>query len=199
MQGGDTGLAAKEGREEEVIAAVLVIAVLLLFIALRSGATESAEVAVPVHFTGPDDADSEWAFEDEVEARFLKLFHDEIDHHFHSRIAGISKCNDDGTSRQSLLRECKQFDMLMLARDPENQYDAGAVAVMDEKQRQLGYLPHEVAEQIAPEMDKGRVWMGAITRIGQPDTSEYLGAAIFLFRLTTEGEQRFVKSKGVAL
>ena len=55
---------------------------------------------------------------------------------FYSKIAGVTRKNDDGSSRQKLLKKCKVGQPLKLAREPANPADENAVMVltMDGKQ-----------------------------------------------------------------
>ena len=49
--------------------------------------------------------------------------------------------------------------VLALVRDPDNAYDANAVAVRSSATgRHLGYLPAPLAARLAPEMDAGTPW-----------------------------------------
>ena len=56
--------------------------------------------------------------------------------------------------------ESGQRPLLKLVRDPENQFDANAVAVRSAKKgTHLGHLPAALAARIAPEMDDGVFWL----------------------------------------
>jgi hypothetical protein len=43
---------------------------------------------------------------------------------------------------------------LQLLRDPGNQYDANAIAVVHDKHGQIGFVPRDLAKQLAPALDK---------------------------------------------
>ena len=54
---------------------------------------------------------------------------------------------------------------LRLRRDPSNPHDANAIAVeTDEAAEQLGWVPREVAGELAPEIDAGRPWSAVVLR-----------------------------------
>lgn len=92
---------------------------------------------------------------------------DEIDAAINSRpvtidtkVAGVSFPNEDGTSRQRILRKCSPGESLLLIRDPKNEYDCYAVKVCKRSwfrrsPRQIGFLCAWLAETIAPLMDSG--------------------------------------------
>jgi hypothetical protein len=54
----------------------------------------------------------------------------------------------------ALIDRLKPNQMLALAREPTNQYDANAVRIMW-GERALGFLPRKLAAEIAPIMDAG--------------------------------------------
>lgn len=75
---------------------------------------------------------------------------------FYEVVSGIRHKNSDGTSRQAILKKCHKGDAIKLIREPNNPYDALAVAVFHVPTgKQIGYLRKETAENIAPEMDVG--------------------------------------------
>jgi HIRAN domain len=52
---------------------------------------------------------------------------------------------------------------LELRRDPENEYDPNAIAV-HAGSAQVGWVPREVAAELAPELDDGRPWSALVLR-----------------------------------
>lgn len=76
---------------------------------------------------------------------------------FHSKVAGVTKKNDDGNSRQEIIRkELKVGDMLFLDREPKNPYDRNAIAVVtSDNEKKIGYINSELASRLAPLMDRG--------------------------------------------
>ena len=67
---------------------------------------------------------------------------------YHSRIAGTSQRNEDGTKRQTLVAALYEGEELALVPEPDNPHDANAIAVLDRRGRQLGYLPAETAKDL---------------------------------------------------
>jgi hypothetical protein len=53
---------------------------------------------------------------------------------------------------------------LELRRDPGNAHDANAITVATEEGELLGYVPRELAAELAPELDAGRSWSAAVLR-----------------------------------
>lgn len=74
----------------------------------------------------------------------------------HSKVVGVTRDNDDGTSRQEIINELSEYDFLVLERDPQNYYDTNAIKVLTDDNRQIGYLGQRLAEELAPLMDAGQ-------------------------------------------
>ena len=53
---------------------------------------------------------------------------------------------------------------LALRRDAGNEHDAKAIAVETEDGELLGFVPRELAAELAPELDAGRAWSAAVLR-----------------------------------
>lgn len=70
-------------------------------------------------------------------------------------VAGISKRNPDRTYRQLIAAKLREGDPIRLARNPQNQYDANAIEIFTQDNEQIGFVPAERAEELAPQMDKG--------------------------------------------
>jgi len=58
--------------------------------------------------------------------------------HFHTKVVGVSHENDDGSSRQAIIRKCKPLEKLDLDHDEGNPHDPNAVRVCRENGGQLG-------------------------------------------------------------
>jgi hypothetical protein len=58
---------------------------------------------------------------------------------------------------------------LVLRRDPENEHDPDAIAV-DPKGggEQVGFVPREIAAELAPEIDAGKPWSAIVLREQRP-------------------------------
>jgi HIRAN domain len=54
-------------------------------------------------------------------------------------------------------------DSLELERDPENEHDPNAIQVLSGGE-QLGWVPRELAEQLAPALDRGEAWSAVVLR-----------------------------------
>ncbi|NMB23948.1 MAG: hypothetical protein GX986_00275 [Firmicutes bacterium] len=74
---------------------------------------------------------------------------------FHSKIAGVTRNNPDGTSRQELLAQCQIGQSLKLVREPDNSVDENAIMVLTMDGKQLGYLNKAIAAHVASKVDKG--------------------------------------------
>ena len=48
------------------------------------------------------------------------------------KVVGVTFTNEDGTSRQSIIKELKQSDTITLRREPTNKFDTNAIAVFTE-------------------------------------------------------------------
>lgn len=60
---------------------------------------------------------------------------------FYLQVHGITHRNDDGSSRQRIIRECAVGEELELVPEPDNPYDSDAIKVCRKTGEQLGYLP----------------------------------------------------------
>lgn len=57
---------------------------------------------------------------------------------------------------------------LKLRRDPGNPHDPAAIAVHADDGQQLGWVPRELAAQLASELDAGRAWSAVVLREQRP-------------------------------
>ena len=103
-------------------------------------------------------------------------------------VKGVTYVNPDWSSRQDIIKGCKQGDKLTLVREPDNQHDRNAVkvCVISEKNsgffskifgpkvvaKQLGYLSKYVASRVAPLMDKGIPVHAEVREIRQVERGE---------------------------
>ncbi len=53
---------------------------------------------------------------------------------------------------------------LELRRDPGNEHDANAIAVATEESALLGFVPRELAAELAPALDAGEPWTAVVLR-----------------------------------
>ena len=92
----------------------------------------------------------------------------------HTKVAGVSFKNADGTSRQQHIRKhCAAFMRVILRREPDNRHDKNAVAVwvsahkfgVFQAEVQIGHLAPELAAEIADHIDHGGTVTAEITEI----------------------------------
>ncbi|MEP1033048.1 HIRAN domain-containing protein [Ekhidna sp.] len=70
---------------------------------------------------------------------------------YDTKVVGVSKDNQDGSSRQEIIKqEVREDDKLSLEAEPDNPYDANAIKVLSKEGNQIGYLNKEMAETILP-------------------------------------------------
>jgi len=84
---------------------------------------------------------------------------------FYTKIAGVTKKNDDGKPRQKALLKCRAGEVLYLKREPGNKYDINAIAVYRFTGDQLGYVRAETAEDLAPLLDSGAEYECVLTAL----------------------------------
>ena len=69
----------------------------------------------------------------------------EVIKHFFTKVAGVTHDNEDGTSRQGILKECSPGEILTLACEPDNPHSKWAVKVCRDNGEQIGYLSDHIA------------------------------------------------------
>jgi len=74
---------------------------------------------------------------------------------FRTRVVGVSHRNDNGSSRQEIVRGCSVGEALRLVREPENPHDPNAIRVCTRDGDQIGFLAADVAARLAPRLDAG--------------------------------------------
>ena len=86
---------------------------------------------------------------------------------FYTKLAGVSKKNEDGRRRQEVIEDDLYEGLeLHLERKPDNAFDSDAIAVFASKYGdQVGYLNKAVAEELAPLMDRGQLVTCKVTEI----------------------------------
>ena len=77
-----------------------------------------------------------------------------------TKVAGVTFLNGDGVSRQEILEDVLDelvykgpFELVVL-RDLENPHDPNAIAILDPKWRQLGFLNRRLAYDLSGLMDQ---------------------------------------------
>lgn len=71
-----------------------------------------------------------------------------------AKVVGVTKNNDNGQPIQYILSSLSEDSDFMLVREPNNPYDTNAIKVIADYQH-IGYVKAELAQQLAPIMDKG--------------------------------------------
>jgi hypothetical protein len=110
----------------------------------------------------------------------------------HTKVAGVSFKNPDGSSRQQHIRRyCAASIPVFLRREPDNRHDKNTVAVWVSAHRfavfqsevQIGHLNAELAAEIAHHIDHGGTVTGEITEVtgGRHDTPA-LGVSIVIHK-----------------
>jgi hypothetical protein len=109
----------------------------------------------------------------------------------HTKIRGVTKENPDGANRQQIIRQwCHSGDALFLVREPNNPFGRNAIQVrrivysdvLDKPRlgEQLGYVSHDLAEELAPQMDDGCVLFAWIMNVTGGEDDKNLGVNIQL-------------------
>lgn len=84
-------------------------------------------------------------------------------HTFYSKVVGVTQKNGSIPRQEIIKRYCRAGKQLLLFRQPKNRHDKNAIAVvvrfkmlfLFERIYQIGYLPADLAEDLAPYMDNG--------------------------------------------
>ena len=109
---------------------------------------------------------------------------------FHAKIAGVSHLNDDGSSRQVLLRRLKPLDILKLVPEPTNSYDQNAVKVVTGAGEQVGYLERRLAGEVTRSLKRGDGWLAVVAHLNRAEGAPTLGITIGMLHLTTSSEYK---------
>jgi HIRAN domain len=78
-------------------------------------------------------------------------------------VVGVTKTNADDSSRQSILSKTKSGEAIDLVREYDNKFDKNAVAVINRKGEQLGYLP--TGDRMAIHIDLGGKYSAVVKKI----------------------------------
>lgn len=107
-------------------------------------------------------------------------------HDFSLAAVGCWYDNEDGSSRQLELAECRPGDPLDLVREPQNPHDPLAVGIFTASGTRVGYLSRDRACWIAQKIDRGLPLLAIVERvkgIDLPDAT--LG---LVMRINMDGE-----------
>ncbi len=73
---------------------------------------------------------------------------------FHTKVVGVTKTNADGSERQKVIAGCQVGELVLLVRENDNPHDPNAIAVYRATREQIGYMSAELAEELAPQIDR---------------------------------------------
>jgi single-stranded-DNA-specific exonuclease len=113
---------------------------------------------------------------------------------FHSKIAGVTAKNPNGSNRQDHIKQhVKSGSPLILLREPNNEYDANAIAAYIKFRTflfftstvQIGYLNKEVAEELTKFIAKGGTVTGKVKEVTGGKGKESFGVNILLTKQST--------------
>jgi len=74
---------------------------------------------------------------------------------YRESVVGITKRNNDGSSRQVAIKRMREGQRVNLQRDPLNKYDSNAIEVYSKGGDMIGFISALRAQELAPQMDKG--------------------------------------------
>jgi len=104
--------------------------------------------------------------------RIVRLRPDDAQESFYCAVVGESFANDDGQTRQSIIkRHAKAGIHAHLEREPNNRFDSNAIAVYV-ADNQIGYLKSDVASRHAASIDSGRLALYAVVESVNGGTSD---------------------------
>ena len=83
--------------------------------------------------------------------------------HFHTKVAGVTHENDDGSDRQRIVKRCRIGEELLLEHDSQNRYDPTATRVCRVNGQQIGFLSSELAAQLVEHSERGRRYSAFIS------------------------------------
>jgi hypothetical protein len=75
-------------------------------------------------------------------------------------VAGAARFHDDVLQSEAV----SPGAALTLRREPDNEHDPNAIAVLTAAGDQAGWVPREVAADVAPALDAGRPWAAVVLR-----------------------------------
>ena len=79
---------------------------------------------------------------------------------------------------------------LTLRRDPDNAHDPNAIAVLDAGGGQAGWVPRELAAELAPRLDAGEAWKAVVLRERRDSPRDPRTGATMLLAAAPEIELR---------
>jgi hypothetical protein len=89
---------------------------------------------------------------------------------FFSKVAGVSHCNDDGSSRQDTVKKCHPGERLVWHFEPGNRFDPNAIGLFRLNGAQLGHVTARVAETISKRHSEGYKYAFYVKQLTGDDT-----------------------------
>jgi single-stranded-DNA-specific exonuclease len=102
---------------------------------------------------------------------------------FHTKLAGVSF-----EGRQDVVTRLEPGTALRLVRQPANEYDSNAIAVMAPTGEQVGFLNRRLAAVLAPALDAGAEWEVSVTDVTGTEEADSRGVNGLLARPGVEDE-----------
>jgi hypothetical protein len=141
-----------------------------------AGGLRVADVAVEYEerYWYPDDGSIVWlagyTIVDPVTGRYLARDAPELAERglVLTGVAGAARFHDEALQS----REASPGCALVLRRDPANEHDPNAVAVLTGAGAPLGFVPREVAAPLAAALDGGQTWSAVVLRERRPSPRE---------------------------
>jgi single-stranded-DNA-specific exonuclease len=96
---------------------------------------------------------------------------------FHTKLAGVSF-----EGRQDVVARLQPGLALRLVRQPENEYDPNAIAVLDATGDQVGFLNRRLAAALAPELDRGAAYSVSVADVTGGGEGASLGVNVLIER-----------------
>ena len=110
-------------------------------------------------------------------------------------VSGVNRVGVCGEHRQSLIAKLRKGEPIFLVRQPNNEYDSNAVILYAANGKDIGFLPRELAKEIAPRLDKGSPVTATVSSVERFDTEEGKRLLGVRLRLVPHKLRRATESK----
>ncbi len=84
---------------------------------------------------------------------------------FICKVIGVTEGNADESERQTAIKRCQVGEQLVLVRQADGSRASNSVAVTRQSGEHLGFLPPDVADEVAPRLDLGLRVDGEVAKI----------------------------------
>jgi len=96
---------------------------------------------------------------------------------FHTKLAGVSF-----EGRPDVVARLEPAAPLRLVRQPDNEYDPNAIAILDTAGDQVGFFNRRLAAALAPEIDRGAAYVVSVTEVTGGEEGASLGVNVLVER-----------------